>query len=591
MSQTLQQLQNQRKMPSIISMKEDSNASILREKDEKNTIDMLNDVIQMQAQQLQQLENQSSQKKKLEMKNNIQNQNQNLQINTQKDQISKQIIEKNKQTNFKENSQNFQQKDRKKSVESITIINIEDDDEEEQKDAQKSQQLISQNKKLQLEKEKEKQFQQNIQQTNFNQNMQKSLIQPQSQQEYQLSQINVHNSGQIFGQNCEISLKNQNQGQGQISQVENDSNIQQFSKNRVKQFNVQRIERQKQQLQYQEVQPQKFRFSVGQAIEQINREVSSQTEKQISNFKEQRFLKKDLNQTMLKYNQFNNNQHQQRGYQKFFNRGFSNFQRQNFESAERNFLKAIQNNPLDQKSLMFLALTYNKQQRPLLAIKYYFNLLQINPKCKKAILNLANCYLMLNMYNQAKERYRQLIEIDPKNQKAYFNLSITYVKLQQFSLAYQTMGQFYQETEKEDCGNINIYLGNIIFEQGNLGRALEFYQKGVLSNFQEIRNINCIEIKQYIKKNFKCLKKMIVQVYAVKEQLIGNYDDSDFEENQVKESKIKNVQKNGERLKEQKNKFLKKIKAIINSSYFNQNNKEKNIKLMNDLVEFFNKKE
>ena len=85
------------------------------------------------------------------------------------------------------------------------------------------------------------------------------------------------------------------------------------------------------------------------------------------------------------------------------------------------FQTAIEHDPRDQESMLYIANLYAAQKNKI-ALEYYNSAIKINPKNTDAFFGRAVMYQKMGVFNRALIDYRRAIDINPSYDKAYFNV-------------------------------------------------------------------------------------------------------------------------------------------------------------------------
>lgn len=85
------------------------------------------------------------------------------------------------------------------------------------------------------------------------------------------------------------------------------------------------------------------------------------------------------------------------------------------------FQTAIENNPKDYESTLYIANLYASKKKEI-AFEYYKAAIKINPKLADAYFGRAVFEQQIKMYKSALFDYRKVIDLDPENYLAYYNV-------------------------------------------------------------------------------------------------------------------------------------------------------------------------
>lgn len=105
--------------------------------------------------------------------------------------------------------------------------------------------------------------------------------------------------------------------------------------------------------------------------------------------------------------------------------------------AVNSFIKAIQSNPTNPYSVLYLGIAHEYCEEPDMALMVYERLIETTPKFTKAYEKKAELLMKLSHYSDAIPLLNKMIKYNPNNVRAYENLGNCYKKLGKQNYAYR----------------------------------------------------------------------------------------------------------------------------------------------------------
>lgn len=163
------------------------------------------------------------------------------------------------------------------------------------------------------------------------------------------------------------------------------------------------------------------------------------------------------------------------------------------KAAEKEYKKAIEDNPYNGYTYAKLARLYRGQDGFKKAEEFYKEIIAINPQGSWAYVELGHCYRTEGKFKQAQKAYEKGIELDPTQSRAYTGLGASYGGQGKFKEAETA----YRKAIKVGPDDIWVYmaLGNYYLRRGRFKDAQNMYKKAIELDPEEgrvyVRIANC----------------------------------------------------------------------------------------------------
>jgi len=133
----------------------------------------------------------------------------------------------------------------------------------------------------------------------------------------------------------------------------------------------------------------------------------------------------------------------------------------NDPSAERYYLKSIENNESTAHSLCNLGVMAAHQQKMALAVDYFTKALIEDPRHIESHFNLANVYFVAGNISLSVLHYLIVIQMAPEFKDVYFNLGLAYLEIEDFKSARKNLQYYKSLNPDKNLQNLNLILESL----------------------------------------------------------------------------------------------------------------------------------
>lgn len=180
-----------------------------------------------------------------------------------------------------------------------------------------------------------------------------------------------------------------------------------------------------------------------------------------------------------------------------------------FDLAEKTLLEALQQNPDEHQLLFALNDFYIAKKQPEKMVSYLEDLVAKNPSSGSASLLLSEYYLKQNKTSQAETLLEKVFsdpEVDITYKRYFLMDNFVDSPAMSASLAKKLALTALQTTPND--GFLNLFLGNVFDEAGDVEKALLYYNKAIETNKINHETLARICVLNYQVQNFDSLERM-----------------------------------------------------------------------------------
>jgi len=133
----------------------------------------------------------------------------------------------------------------------------------------------------------------------------------------------------------------------------------------------------------------------------------------------------------------------------------------NDPSAERYYLKSIENHESTAHSLCNLGVIAAHKQKMALAIDFFTRALLEEPRHIESHFNLANVYFIAGNIPLSVLHYQVVIQVTPDFKDVYFNLGLAYLEMEDFKSARINLQHYKSLNPDKNLQNLNLILESL----------------------------------------------------------------------------------------------------------------------------------
>lgn len=133
----------------------------------------------------------------------------------------------------------------------------------------------------------------------------------------------------------------------------------------------------------------------------------------------------------------------------------------NDPSAERYYLKSIENHESTAHALCNLGVIAAHQQKMALAVDFFTKALIEEPRHIESHFNLANVYFIAGNIPLSLLHYQIVIQISPEFKDVYFNLGLAYLEIEDFKSARVNLQHYKSMSPEKNLHNLDLILESL----------------------------------------------------------------------------------------------------------------------------------
>ncbi len=133
----------------------------------------------------------------------------------------------------------------------------------------------------------------------------------------------------------------------------------------------------------------------------------------------------------------------------------------NDPSAERYYLKSIENHESTAHALCNLGVMAAHKQKMALAVDFFTKALIEEPRHIESHFNLANVYFIAGNIPLSILHFQVVIQIAPEFKDVYFNLGLAYLELEDFKAARINLQHYKSLNPDKNLQNLNLILDSL----------------------------------------------------------------------------------------------------------------------------------
>ncbi len=156
-----------------------------------------------------------------------------------------------------------------------------------------------------------------------------------------------------------------------------------------------------------------------------------------------------------------------------FDRGLEAFRKRDFAAAEREFLRAVDENAANARALKFLGMVYSAQERFQRAEEPFRRACSLDPREENACYYLGRVYYNLNRYEESQKAFEIALENAPERGRIYRGLALTLEALDRNSEA----ERYYRDSISAGEQAALIDYGMFLFRRGRFEESIAILRK------------------------------------------------------------------------------------------------------------------